>query len=269
MRCKFFGGVLGSIFQLLLFSAAAGATILPINTSVAPSLGTETGTLIAKASGSYSTPSIAGEVTEGVYANSCPTGTCLDFVYQFTETSAGNPVTQMTMSDFDNIAVWSTDVQYATSNTGALSIFSPPGGVNPTPARAGKGGKGPDQSVTIGGDTVSFTMTDGGCYSCESDILIIKTNAPKYIVGSVSLIGSNTATAGVPAGNSPWTARYAGSYFGTITNGLNTGAYAYNGVGYVNSFLAPIPEPGFYGILAIGLAGLFLAVKYRRNKQTT
>jgi trimeric autotransporter adhesin len=28
------------------------------------------------------------------------------------------------------------------------------------------------------------------------------------------------------------------------------------------------PEPGFYGVLAIGLAGLFLALKYRRNKQT-
>ena len=53
----------------------------------------------------------------------------------------------------------------------------------------------------------------------------------------------------------------------TISN-TNTGAFAFNSAGYSNTFLAPIPEPGFYGVLAIGLAGLFLAVKYRRGKET-
>ena len=29
-----------------------------------------------------------------------------------------------------------------------------------------------------------------------------------------------------------------------------------------------VPEPGFYGVLSIGLGGLFTAVKARRNKQS-
>jgi hypothetical protein len=132
-------------------------------------------------------------------------------------------------------------------------------------------------------------MNDGGTKPCptagapffcapvstvaESNILIVKTNAPKYVPGSVSLLANHTATSYVGTSDpDPWATAYAqGSPgvqgFTSISNPVNSG-FALNGVGYSNTFLAPIPEPGFYGFLAIGLAGLFLAVKYRRGKQT-
>jgi hypothetical protein len=34
----------------------------------------------------------------------------------------------------------------------------------------------------------------------------------------------------------------------------------------ISGFVAPVPEPGFYGILAAGLSLLFVAVKFRRKQ---
>jgi len=106
MRTKLLGGALVSIFLLLFFSAVAGATMLAPGSAVSPvPAGTETGTLVATATGAYSTiDSIAGTVTEGVYAEApsaaCPLG-CLDFDYQFTETKTTNPAFSFSGSDFE------------------------------------------------------------------------------------------------------------------------------------------------------------------------
>jgi hypothetical protein len=198
----------------------------------------------------------------------------LDFVYQFTQTHLTNPAFDFQAADFDNVLEWPTDVTQSATNTGALSIFSvptptPPGtAVGITTIRATRAGKGPDQSAVTGGDDIRFVMGGAGTVG-ESNIFIIKTNAPKYIVGNVLLVGSDVVSSPVPPGNAPWSARYPGSgIWGTISN-TNTASFAFNGVGYTNTFLGPtVPEPGFYGVMAIGLAGLFLAVKYRRGKQS-
>jgi plastocyanin len=299
MRIKLLGWSLVLTFLLLFFSAVAGATILTPSTlspSAAPA-GTETGTLVAEAIGNYNTITtvagkqvgIAGEVIEGVYSETnatssvCPVGqSCLDFVYQFTQTNANGAVTSFNASDFDNAFQWTTDVYQSSSNTGALSIFSAPtaAGTNPNSVTNQRGGTGPDQGSATGGDTVTFVMNDGGTHPvppgvvAESNIFIVKTNAPLYVPGSVSLLANHTATSYVGTGNpNPWASAYCQGCTGvqgftSINNPTNTGLYALNGVGYSNTFLAPIPEPGFYGVLAIGLAGLFVAVKYRRGKQT-
>src|SRR3974377_1684056 len=99
--------------------------------------------------------------------------------------------------------------------------------------------------VPGGGDTVDFFAYGNGGAQGESAILIIQTNAPDYTPGSVALIGTGSKVADS-----------SGVGFGTI---YNTGKFS-------GTFLAPIPEPGFYGVLSIGLAGLF-AMKYRRGKQ--
>jgi hypothetical protein len=289
MRFKLLGGVLVSVFLLLFFSAVAGATILPINGDLGgpPPAGSESGTLVATATGAYTLAgSITGEVSEAVYSVTGPTtsnsplgaavcaagATCLDFVYQFTNTNTNHGVNTFTVSDFDNLVPWITDVyQSANKNPNLnIGIFTVPGGTNVQATDATSGGMGPDGTVN-GGDTIGFNTNDGGTHG-ESYILIIKTNATLYVPGSVSLISNKTATSNVPniAGYQPWGAYYqGGTGFGPITN-TNTGAFALNGIGYSNTFLAPIatPEPGFYGVLAIGLAGIFVALKYRRNKQT-
>jgi hypothetical protein len=290
MRFKLFGGFLLTLSLLLVFSGVAGATILPPGGTVSPvPLGTETGVLVATATGSYSTTTLSGTVSEAVYAVTGPTAsnspsgavvcaagaTCLDFVYQFTQSNSARGVNAFTVSDFDNVAQWITDVYQSNTLSGSLNIpiFSTPGGRDTTASSAGEGGQGPDQTTLFAGDTVGFQMPDGGTYGA-SDIFIIQTNAPDYVVGSVSLISNTTATSNVPSGNLPWSATYTGNNaFSTITN-TNPGgaAFAFNGVGYSNSFLAPIaplatPEPGFYGILAIGLGGIYLVLKLRRKKQ--
>jgi hypothetical protein len=282
-RTKLLGGALVFTFLLLFFSAVAGATILtPSGVAMPIPAGTETGTLVATATGSYNTiDSADGIVTEGVYSETsatssvCPVGqTCLDFVYQFTDTMTLRPVFDFQAADFDNVLQWTTDVSQSATNTGALSIFSVPTATPPgtplgiTTVRANRTGMGPDQPSLAGGDDVRFAMGGLGTVG-ESNIFIIKTNAPKYIVGNVLLIGSDVVSSPVPPGNAPWSARYPGSGIWTPIANTNTASFAFNGVGYTNTFLGPtVPEPGFYGVLAIGLAGLFLAVKYRRGKQS-
>src|SRR3974377_1523328 len=98
--------------------------------------------------------------------------------------------------------------------------------------------------VPGGGDTVDFFAYGNGGGQGESAILIIQTNAPDYTPGSVALIGTGSKVADS-----------SGVGFGTI---YNTGKLS-------GTFLAPIPEPGFYGVLAIGLAGFF-CFEYRPRK---
>jgi hypothetical protein len=62
---------------------------------------------------------------------------------------------------------------------------------------------------------------------------------------------------------------------GSDSTGHNYSVYSYNpGVGYevaesgVAAFAvspSPVPEPGFYGVLALGLSGLFVGVRRRRR----
>jgi len=278
MRFKCLGGALVSAILLLVLSTVAGATLLgPSSTVIPVPVGTETGTLVATAVGSYNaTNSIAGTVIEGVYSETpatsgvCTSGTCLDFVYQFTETNANHGVFNFTASDFDNAKQWLTDVYQTNNNSGALSIFSVPTGSNTSAAVALRGGMGPDQFTLTGGDTISYGFNDGGTVG-ESYIFIVKTNATRYVPGSTSLISNKTVTSNVPnlPDYQPWGAYYQGGVgFDPITTTNINPFYAYNHTGYLNTFLAPIPEPGFYGVLAIGLAILFVAMKYRREKQS-
>jgi len=329
-RVKFLGGALVTVFLLLFFSAVAGATLLPPAGQVnnVPTVASPLpagATLVAQATGSYAlTHGMAGTVVEDVYAVTgttyvnngssgtvvCPAGkTCLDFVYQFTESRPGQGVNSFSASDFDNgnILGWKTDIYTAdpanaaavTAAFGSGSGFSVPTpntstntNTNSDPTNpATRSGTGPTwpMSTVTNADADSFGYTDGGLEPSvaapgtpgESYIMIIATNAPKYVPGSVSIgTGSHTATSSVPNINGsyqPWATAYCVGCFGvggftSQSNTKNTGAYANNGVGYGTlsngTFLAPIPEPGFYGVLAIGLAVLFVAVKYRRNKQT-
>jgi hypothetical protein len=45
----------------------------------------------------------------------------------------------------------------------------------------------------------------------------------------------------------------------------NTDGNPNSGLGVVQTFLTEVPEPGFYGLLALGLSGLWLAIKRRRE----
>jgi len=291
--------LVSSMILLLFFTTVAGATLIDPGTKLnAVPAGTETGTLVATVSGSYNTITtvkgkdigIAGAVVEAVYSEDsttssvCAVGhTCLDFVYQFTETNPNSGVTSFAASDFDNIVDWKTDLSQSSTkaNSLAISLFTAVTGKNPNSTDAQRGNNGPDTVAADGGGTVTFVMADGGgtatdsTHELESYILIIKTDAPKYVPGSVSLLSNHTATSFVGTGNpSPWIDAYCMGCPGVqgfmpgISNSNVLPAFALNGTGYFNTFLAPIPEPGFYGVLAIALAGLFVAVKYRRNKQT-
>jgi hypothetical protein len=48
-------------------------------------------------------------------------------------------------------------------------------------------------------------------------------------------------------------------------NGLNAGADVSANLSVIDQYVSQVPEPGFYGALALGLSGLTFLVRRRRR----
>lgn len=182
-------------------------------------------------------PSICGQYDEAVYQNT-NNGT-LDFVYQFSNGYAKDGVDAFAVSFFNDGASasgWVTDAYY--TNTPIAGFLGAPGckytvtGGTPVCNTGGVASKNiTPTTVNESSDASTLNFNFGnGLESGFSSILIVQTTAKAYEPGVV-----------------------------TIQDSLS-----------FNSFQAfqpaPVPEPGFYGVLAIGLAVIVWATT-RRNKQ--
>jgi hypothetical protein len=190
------------------------------------------------ATSTYQVNNIGGTVSEAVYLDGVTND--LDFVYQFTNTGGsrtnGSVGTFLASAWNDQTdAGWESDVYF---NDSALTALN--GAVDPSGVLVDAAG---DCSVLFPNCQDPFqatrsTLTPGTPQTIgfnfhfekgTSALLIIKTNAPAATAGTVSL--------------------------GTA--------------GPLDGFFAPVPEPGFYGILAAALGLIFVAVKLRKNNRST
>lgn len=182
-------------------------------------------------------PTICGQYDEAVYQNNS-NGT-LDFVYQFSNGYAGDGVDAFSVSYFNDRAAfgWATDAYYTNVEPAGFlgspgCTYSLTGGV-PVCSVSGT------PSVNINpatvneapdASTLNFNYSNGE--SGLSSILIVQTWAKQYEPGGVAIQDSKNF------------------------NSFNLGLPGYQ----------PVPEPGFYGVLAIGLAAIVWGTT-RRNKR--
>lgn len=137
---------------------------------------TDSPTLLASVTQPFTDPSIAGSVTSAVFQNSLGT---LDFYVQVTTTAGSDPVSRVTMFNFDSVT---TDVGYR--NDG-YSIFDN-GSVLPNEANRNTNGK-----------VVGFDFDNGLAPNSESFTLVVRTNATQFTAGNVAIIdGISTNVAG-------------------------------------------------------------------------
>lgn len=213
------------------FPALHADTLMPPGSANIPATTTTiTGdVLLATASGAVTFPvtpnPLSANFTEWVYKDpspdlACPTGGCLDFVYQFTDTTKGASATypgvieRMTGSSYTGFL---TDVGYVATT-----------GKNSGGSTADIAPNATDRSA-LPGDVVAFdfqgvaNVTPGE----ESDLLVIKTDAHNYAVGT---IGIQDGVAGSAVGFAP----------------------------------SSVPEPVTMGLLGGGLALLGIA-RWRRS----
>jgi hypothetical protein len=185
----------------------------------------------------------------------------LDFFYQIQNTrpaSKGAPnnavASSYTLDDFNNIGITGVfQVSYATKGNGCAFF-----GAGPCPpTSAGSGFLRPTtQSVTSvtrsagGGTDLTVTMSGPVTAGTNSAILVVQTNVQNF-----DQAGSGTFR---------WQASPPPGAIGSAP-GQNTGGP------WVLDALEPVPnvpEPGFYGELALGVAGLLLFVQRRRPRKT-
>jgi hypothetical protein len=187
-------------------------------------------------------PTICGQYDEAVYRNNS-NGT-LDFVYQFSNGYAKAGVDTFSVSYFDDSAPatgWVTNAYY--TNVEPAGFLGTPGCKyvvtgNPKVPVCNPSGVASlnitPATVNEAGDasTLSFNFSKG-LESGFSSILIVQTTAKNYEPGGVA-----------------------------IQDSRNFNSFDLNLPGYQPA----VPEPGFYGALAIGLAAIVWA-STRRNKQ--
>jgi hypothetical protein len=186
-------------------------------------------------------PTICGQYDEAVYQNNS-NGT-LDFVYQFSNGYASAGVDTISLSYFNDEAPatgWVTNAYYTDLEPAGflgkpdckyVVTGSPSVPVCNTGGVASENIKPTTFNEAPNGSTLSFNF-GRGLESGLSSILIVQTTAKSYEPGGIAVQGSR-----------------------------NFNSFALDLPGY-----QPVPEPGFYGVLAIGLA-IILCVTTRRNKQ--
>jgi hypothetical protein len=182
-------------------------------------------------------PTICGQYDEAVYKNNS-NGT-LDFVYQFSNGYSGDGADVFSVSYYNDKAAWGWATNAYYTNVEPSGFLGTPGctysltGGVPVCSAIGT------PSVNINpatvneapdGSTLNFSYNNGLEYGLSS-ILIVQTWANQYEPGGVA-----------------------------IQDSRNFNSFALNLPGY-----QPVPEPGFYGALAIGLAAIVCATT-RRNK---
>lgn len=141
---------------------------------------------------------LSANVQEWVYSDpnanlACPTGGCLDFVYQFTDTTKG------ANSTYPGIIERLSGSSY----TGFLTDFGyvATTGMNSSGGTADIAPNGFDRSA-LPGDVVAFDYQGTGDVTPGevSDLLVIKTDAHNYVVGT---IGVQDGVAGSAIGYAP------------------------------------------------------------------
>jgi hypothetical protein len=151
----------------------------------------------------------------------------LDFVYQFSNNYTGDGVDAFSVSSFNSgNSSGWVTDAYYTNTEPAGFLGTPSGTLELTP------GNTATVNESTNARTVNFTFNNG-LESGISSILIVQTTANNYKPGVVAIQDSLN--------------------FNSLQLGLN-------------AYEPAVPEPGFYGVLAIGLAAIVWATT-RRNKQ--
>lgn len=167
---------------------------------------------------------ICGQYDEAVYKNNS-NGT-LDFVYQFSNSYAGDGVEAFSVSSFKNgTSGWVTNAYY-TNMEPAGFLGSPSGTYKLAAANPATVNESPN------GGTLNFTFDSTGVGT--SSILIVQTTATNYKPGVVAIQDSLN--------------------FNSRELGLN-------------AYQPTVPEPGFYGVLAMGLAAIVWATTRRNGRR--
>lgn len=187
-------------------------------------------------------PTICGQYDEAVYRNNS-NGT-LDFVYQFSNGYAKAGVDAFSVSYYNDNAAWGWATNAYYTNVEPAGFLGTPGCkyvVTGSPSipvcNAGGVASLNITPATVNesddGSTLNFNFTKGS-EAGFSSILIVQTWAKQYEPGGIAIHDSRNF------------------------NSFDLGLPGYQ----------PVPEPGFYGALSIGLAAIVWATT-RRNKQRT
>src|SRR5579871_435387 len=228
---------------LLLFSGAANATLLAPGSTTPITATTESGTWVAGATGTIricsdtnnciATTVATATATENVYQEA---GGFLDLAYQFTNNTACPPASacdsleHLTVTSYGNIGSpgnpGNVDVYYLNNLPGAPAPDQFSVQTSPGPTA---GNPFTANRSSNAGTVVGFNFTGTNAVAPgeESAIYLIKTDSKIIGPGTFSLLDGGTGSS--------------------------------------SAYLSPVPEPGFYGLLAIGLAVAFVFVKYRKQ----
>lgn len=152
----------------------------------------------------------------------------LDFVYQFSNSYTGDGVDAFSVSSFNSGNPSGWVTNaYYTNTEPAGFLGTPSGTLELTP------GNPATVNESTNARTVNFTFNNG-LESGISSILIVQTTATKYKPGVVAIQDSLN--------------------FNSVQLGLN-------------AYEPAVPEPGFYGVLAIGLAAIVWATTRRNTRR--
>lgn len=197
----------------LVFSSMAGATTLPLSSSLS-----ETGAFVESWSGSYNlgTGLANGVLNESVYCNGTFSGgKCsggLDFLYQMQNLSPspnGDPIETLSLSGFGGSTVVSS-TYYTASASNVTNNVGTPAFVN----ASGSGGV-PTGAAISGVGTINFTgMALLGGYG---DILEVSTNATTLTTGIAAVIDTGSQdfyNALVPAPEPLWSGLFLTAILG-------------------------------------------------------
>lgn len=244
----------GQIYALPLIpggSVAPGAGTVPSGSPIAvdPITGTQGGLNdgFNWRPGKNTNPRASGNYINAVYVD--PVTHDLDFYYQIQNTFLGAANGQNTLqsvfqiADFAGFTIF--DVQQLTYNTSGNFFSAGSGGqfkgkTTRTITSVSRSLDGSDLTVNLNGTVLPGQNTA---------VLLIKTNATNFDQGSSSF---NWKTA--PNGCTP-----ANQASGNCGNAYTQPFY----LASLEPFAAP--EPGFYGMLSLGMGGLFFAVRRRRT----
>ncbi len=178
----------------------------------------------------------AGNYLSAVYLD--PVSNQLDFYYQIQNSFSGSGNNQNTLSfnfaitDFTGFLI--TDVQQVSGMS--FSQFS---GSTPRTIKS--------VSRSASGSTVTVNLTGTVRPGQNSSVLLLKTNALNFQQGTSTFKFLNPPT-------------------GCVANTPSVCGNAYQQPFFLNN-LDPVlvPEPGFYGMLSMGIGGLLFAVRRRRS----
>jgi hypothetical protein len=117
-----------------------------------------------------------------------------------------------------------------------------------------------------------FTLT--GSDFTGSRLWVLADDTTEVFVNGVSIQAASTSTSGTCANPEigcldTTKGSFTSTFASNLQNGVNTLKFKVNqtwGTGFgLNYYAEIVPEPGFYGVLALGLGGLYFAVQRRRK----